>query len=167
MVLPAAAEEPGRHGLWRACRGDIDAALYSQIRSAIQALLQHSHPACSGSAADCMLSLDLSLNGYMHLLTPLTSTLPLSQSNLAQLDSKSSDTPPADARSYVDKLLQSFADEASGRLAPQLPPLDPTSAPSLRKDPVAANAHVIQKPKAPPLIPLGEVCHPFAFANCF
>jgi hypothetical protein len=143
------------------CRGPVDTGLHTQIRNALQDLLDNNgQTERSDIAPDSKVNLDLTLNGYIHLLTPPAAT---------QLEGQNASEPEerervagtrlsaAEARTFVEKLLQNFAEEASGRLAPQLPPLDPASMPSPRKEHVAATAQAAQKPKPPPFVPLGEV----------
>lgn len=148
---------PSRH---HACRGPPDKVFLDEARGALRGLVlgaeARSDDAENGGRHPAAAA-DLSLNGFMHLLTPLSKTLPAGHKAAAHVGAGGEVRGAADARALVDTLLQGFADEASERLSPQLPGLDANGNALPPKDPVATAARASVKPRAPPPIPLDEV----------
>lgn len=142
------------------CRGPPDKAFIEDAAAALRGLVlgaQVQADNAENGDRQPEAGADLSLNGFMHLLTPIAKTLPSAHKAAECVGAGGDVKSAADARALVDTLLQGFASEASERLSPQLPGLDANGNALPPRDPVAAATRVVAKPRAPPPIPLDEV----------
>jgi hypothetical protein len=141
------------------CRGPSNAPLYARVSAALAVLVEHYHDDDDSENANRpKQGIDLSLNGYMHTITPLAATLPKALQPPGETASNSKLGGTA-ARTLVDDLLQLFAEKASARLAPQMPAQEAMNQLMTNLgDPLAFHARNATKPKPVLPVPKDEVC---------